>query len=119
MDTYFGFKILHQTEIDKKMRTRIFLLAAIFATGAMAQTVHSPNGNIELAFSLDNGKPTYQLTYKGKAVVNPSHLGLELAKDKHASKGMDETDLIDGFVVTKTSTSTLIGECYNLITTTI
>ena len=26
-------------------------------------------------------------------VCKPSHLGLELAKDKHASKGMDETDL--------------------------
>ena len=89
-----------------KMRTRTLLIAAIFATGATAQTVNSPNGNIQLAFSLDNGKPTYQLTYKGKAVVNPSHLGLELAKDKHASKGMDETDLLDGFVVTKTSTST-------------
>ena len=88
------------------MRTHTLLLAAIFTTGAMAQTVHSPNGNVELAFSLDNGKPTYQLTYKGKAVVNPSHLGLELAKDKHASKGNGETDLIDGFVVTKTSTST-------------
>ncbi|MBR6182482.1 MAG: glycoside hydrolase family 97 protein [Prevotella sp.] len=88
------------------MRTRTLLLAAIFATGAMAQTVNSPNGNLQLAFSLDNGKPTYQLTYKGKAVVNPSHLGLELAKDKHASKGNGETDLIDGFVVTKTSTST-------------
>jgi hypothetical protein len=32
-------------------------------------------------------------------VIKPSHLGLELAKDKHASKGLQETDLMDGFKV--------------------
>jgi hypothetical protein len=45
------------------------------------------------------------MTYKGKTVVKPSHLGLELAKTKYASKGMEETDLMDGFTVTKTDTS--------------
>ena len=43
----------------------------------------------------------YEMTYKGKAVVKPSFLGLELAKDKHASKGMNETDLMDHFQVVK------------------
>lgn len=71
-----------------------------------AQTVTSPNGNVEVKFSLDNGRPTYEMTYKGKAVVKPSHLGLELVKTKHASKGMEETDLMDGFTVTDTQTST-------------
>ena len=67
---------------------------------AAAQTVTSPNGNIAVTFSLtDGGRPTYEMTYKGKAVVNPSHLGLVLAKDKHASKGLDETDLMDHFKV--------------------
>ncbi len=73
---------------------------------AMAQTVTSPDGNVELKFSLDGGKPYYDLTYKGKAVVKPSALGLELAKTKHASKGMDETDLMDGFTIADTKTST-------------
>lgn len=73
---------------------------------ALAQTVKSPDGNVVLTFSLDNGRPTYEMTYKGKAVVKPSHLGLELAKSKHASKGMDETDLMDGFTVSKTDMST-------------
>ena len=88
------------------MRITSILVAAILATGAAAQTITSPDGNVKLDFSLQQGRPTYQLSYKGKDVVKPSHLGLELAKDKHASKGMDETDLIDGFVIQKTSTST-------------
>lgn len=79
------------------------LLLPLMAT---AQTVTSPNGNVEVKFSLDNGRPTYEMTYKGKAVVKQSHLGLELVKTKHASKGMEETDLMDGFTVTDTQTST-------------
>ncbi len=71
----------------------------------MAQTVTSPGGKVAVKFSLDNGRPTYEMTYKGKTVVKPSHLGLELAKTKYASKGMEETDLMDGFTVTKTDTS--------------
>ncbi len=73
---------------------------------AAAQTVKSPDGNVALTFTLsDNGCPTYEMTYKGRAVVKPSHLGLELAKDRHASKGKDETDLMDGFKITDTRVS--------------
>ncbi len=72
---------------------------------ALAQTVKSPNGNVEVKFSLDNGRPMYEMTYKGKAVVKPSYLGLELVKTKHASKGMEETDLMDGFTIAKTDAS--------------
>ena len=73
---------------------------------AMAQTVKSPNGNVSVKFSLDNGRPVYEVSYKKRAVVKPSYLGLELAKTKHASNGMEETSLMDGFVVAKTDTST-------------
>ena len=62
-----------------------------------AQQVKSPNGNVVVNFSLQDGVPTYEMSYKNKVVVKPSHLGLELAKDKHASKGMDETSLMSGF----------------------
>ena len=76
----------------------IAAMLALLPAFASAQTVKSPDGNVSLTFSLtENGRPTYEMTYKGKKVVNPSHLGLELAKDKHASKGMKETDLMDGF----------------------
>lgn len=73
----------------------------------LAQVVKSPNGNVSVNFSLQgNGVPTYSMTYKGKAVVKPSRLGLELMKDKHASKGLRETDLMNGFTVKATQTST-------------
>ena len=83
-----------------------FYLFALLPLPVLAGNVKSPNGNIELKFTLDGtGRPVYEMTYKGKAVINPSHLGLELAKDKHASKGMQETDLMDGFTIVKEETS--------------
>ena len=89
-------------------RKDIRLLAmALLPMGAAAQTVTSPNGNVVVTFSLSpKGQPTYEMQYKGKAVCKPSHLGLELAKDKHASKGKQETDLMDGFEETNHRTST-------------
>ena len=90
--------------MNKKLSIIAALMLPIFAN---AQTVKSPNGNIELTFSLaDGGVPTYMMNYKGKAVVKQSRLGLELAKDKHASKQLKETDLMDGFTVKGTNTST-------------
>ena len=66
----------------------------------------SPQGKVAVKFWVDaQGRPTYEMSYKGKPVVLPSHLGLELAKDKHASKGMDETDLMDGFAIKSEQTS--------------
>ena len=86
---------------------KLFLSLLMMPMMAMAGNVQSPNGNIELKFSVDNtGRPVYEMTYKGKAVIKPSFLGLELAKDKHASKGMQETDLMDGFTIAKETTST-------------
>ena len=85
-----------------KYKNLLLLLLAL-PMMAVAQTVKSPNGNVVLTFSLtDNGRPTYEMTYKGKSVVKPSHLGLELAKDKHASMGMEESDLMEGFRIVDT-----------------
>ncbi len=90
-----------------KKRNNIILALLLMPLAMMAQTVKSPNGNVELKFSLTgNGRPTYEMNYKGKAVVKPSHLGLQLAKDKHASKGENETDLMEGFAIKDTKTST-------------
>lgn len=87
-------------------RFKTLLLVLLLPAIAMAQEVQSPNGNVRLRFSLTgNGVPTYEMTYKNKAVVKPSHLGLELAKDKHASKGLSETSLMDGFTIIDTKTS--------------
>jgi alpha-glucosidase len=62
-----------------------------------ASLLKSPNGNLEMQFDVIKGKPTYSLTYKGKTVIKPSTLGLELVK---------APSLMDGFVVEKTQQST-------------
>lgn len=90
---------------------KISLILSIFLFALpsimMGQTVKSPNGKVSVTFSLEqNGVPTYEMTYKGKTVIKPSHLGLELAKDKHASKGLEETNLMDGFTKTNYKVST-------------
>lgn len=80
------------------MKTTLLFPALLLPLSVAAQTVSSPNGAISVSFSLaDGGRPTYEMTYKGRPVVKPSHLGLELAKDKHATKGFAETSLMDGF----------------------
>ncbi|WP_207153262.1 glycoside hydrolase family 97 protein [Prevotella herbatica] len=88
-------------------KIQLFFIALMLPMLAAAQTIKSPDGKVSLTFSLTgNGVPTYSMTYKNKAVIKPSHLGLELAKNKHASKGFKETDLMDGFTVADTKTST-------------
>jgi glucan 1,4-alpha-glucosidase len=65
-----------------------------------AQTISSPDKNLELTFMLDGGVPMYQLQYKGKVVIKKSSLGLvtkenSLTADfelgKVASSAIDET----------------------------
>ena len=84
----------------------VLLCALLMPLMASAQEVKSPNGQVAVKFYLESGRPTYEMSYKNRAVVKPSHLGLELAKDKHASKGMRETSLMDGFEIKDTKTST-------------
>ena len=89
------------------MKHKTILLLLLLPLTCLAGSVKSPNGNVELKFSIDDyGRPVYEMTYKQRPVVLPSHLGLELAKDKHASAGMNETDLMDGFTVKDEKTST-------------
>ena len=62
-------------------RTLLFAALICIALGAMAQKVTSPDGKMELSFSLDNGRPTYTFSVDGKTVVAPSHLGYQLKKE--------------------------------------
>ncbi|MCH7414652.1 glycoside hydrolase family 97 protein [Belliella sp. R4-6] len=71
----------------KKLLTLLLLLCINFWT--YGQKITSPNGQLELNFSLNDGKPEYALDFKGKAVILPSKLGLKLK---------DKPDFIDGFV---------------------
>lgn len=66
------------------------------------ETAASPNGKVVVRFGIDNGRPYYTVQYGTKDVIKKSFLGLELAKDKHASKGMKETSLMDGFELIQT-----------------
>lgn len=81
----------------KKMIATVCVFLSI-ATAAKGETVTSPDGNLSVTFSLTaQGVPTYQVDYKGIAVVKPSTLGIELN---------EENSLMDHFRVNKTSTST-------------
>ncbi|WP_066221767.1 glycoside hydrolase family 97 protein [Formosa haliotis] len=67
-----------------------------------AQELQSPNKDLTLSFALKpDGTPTYALTYKHKAVIKTSNLGLEL-KD-------DETSLLNGFEISN-SQRTMFNE---------
>ncbi len=73
-----------------------FLLAVNFVD---AQELKSPNGNFTMNFSLLNdGTPTYKLSYKNKEVIKQSKLGLELKNDKKS--------LLNDFLVSDSKTAT-------------
>jgi hypothetical protein len=64
-----------------RLASRVLVLGGLFlsATAARAEDIKSPNNNLTLSFSLQaGGVPTYSLSYKGRPVIKPSHLGLEL-----------------------------------------
>ncbi|NLI36135.1 MAG: glycoside hydrolase family 97 protein [Bacteroidales bacterium] len=75
----------------------ISLLATFSSIRVTGQELRSPNGQLKMTFSLSNtGTPTYELSYKNKQVIKPSHLGLELK---------DAPDLMRGFSVENIQTS--------------
>lgn len=74
------------------------LLSFSMSTQAVAESITSPNGHFKLNFSVnEKGEPVYQLSYKGKDVVKPSKLGLELK---------DDQGLMAGFSLAEAKTST-------------
>ena len=86
----FKPKQMSQTSFTKRVAWLIFIFAMPFIV--QAQTITSPDKNFTAQFSLDaNGVPSYQLSYKGKAVIKPSTLGLEVSKG---------ASFMDGFTVT-------------------
>ena len=58
---------------------RIYLLSLLlWVLHVQAQEVKSPDGNIVLNFSVENGQAIYSLTFKNKDVIKPSSLGFEI-----------------------------------------
>jgi glucan 1,4-alpha-glucosidase len=81
------------------MKKYLLLLALSFIIifSGKTQTLQSPNGNLEMKFSLEAGIPVYTLSYKGKAVILPSNLGFEIK---------NQEDFLEGFEILNTSTDT-------------
>ena len=79
-----------------------FLFVAIlyiYCQLGFSQELTSPDGNFELKVSLTtNGTPQYQLSYKGKKVIEPSLLGLQLK---------NTPSMREGFTIEETITSVL------------
>jgi hypothetical protein len=66
---------------------------------ANAQELKSPNGNLAMRFSLlSDGTPTYTLSYKNKAVIKSSKLGLDLKNDTNS--------LLNNFTITDSKVAT-------------
>jgi hypothetical protein len=81
------------------MYKNLFIILAILSSSwiAKAQEIYSPDKNLTLKFELQaNGIPTYALTYKHKAVIKPSKLGIQTK---------DVPSFLDGFTITKTETA--------------
>lgn len=99
------------------MKIKILFTAGILLSSlSHAQELSSPDGNFKMNFSIsENGVPTYQLSYKGKPVIKPSTMGLELFGENEKvefgteldmKKNADpKTSLFSNFVVEKTETS--------------
>ena len=104
----------------KLQRLIYMLILSMGVTIAHAQEkLSSPDGNLSMVFSLnDQGEPIYELFYKGKTVIKPSKMGLELKKEdankqtdfdwseqKDTSKLDENTNLYSGFVLGNASYS--------------
>lgn len=102
------------------MRKLLFLICFSFiAIWTSAQELKSPDGNLTMKFLIgDGGVPTYSLTYKGKDIIKPSKLGLELkaeaatrdfydfsTDEKVVDKKDEKTSLYDGFSLIDSQTS--------------
>lgn len=77
------------------MALAIATVSVIFSNAQAAQ-ISSPSGTVTLTAEVVDSVPVYSVTFKGKPVIMPSRLGLELA---------DGPDMTDGFTITSTSTS--------------
>lgn len=81
---------------------RFFVLMIAFAmainvSNIAAQNITSPDGELSLTFSLNEGTPTYKVDYKGAPVILESRLGFYL-------NGAE--DLLDGFTLLSSEQST-------------
>ena len=74
-------------------KLNVLVMGLLLPMLAAAQTVKSPNGNVSVTFSLtEKGQPTYEMSYKGKTVCKPSHLGLNAGGRPNTCKSSGSTE---------------------------
>lgn len=82
---------------SRKIVCLFFVSLSPFLT--QAQVINSPDKNLSLQFELkENGIPSYQLSYKGKSVIKPSTLGVEIK---------DAPSFMNGFTITNTTQNSI------------
>ena len=84
----------------KAICTKLACLLLVLLVGGMAkaESITSPDGQLQLNFSVNaQDEPVYELSFKGKVVIKPSKLGLELK---------DDPGLMNGFTLADARTST-------------
>lgn len=76
------------------MKKTLALLAItlLLITSIFAQTIQSPDGQLECIFELKDSIPYYSLSYKGKPVLNNSKLGLTIANGPSFNTGFISKD---------------------------
>ncbi|MCB2380505.1 glycoside hydrolase family 97 protein [Hymenobacter sp. BT635] len=73
-------------------RRGLLLLCCLVWSAARAEDIQSPNKQLTLSVVLqEGGIPTYSLTYKGKPVLKPGKLGLELKNTTSLTSGFAQT----------------------------
>jgi hypothetical protein len=84
------------TKKQYMQRLTLLLLPLFLFLSVHSQQLRSPNGSFVMDFSLNaDGSPDYRLVYKGKEIVKPSRLGLELKRDSFS--------LMSGFLIKDTA----------------
>ena len=97
----------------KKRMYSILAFVMLTVSISFSQEVKSPDGNIQLLFSVsENGEPIYKVNYKGINVIKASKLGLELKAEGHypefgkqeemmKTSSNPQSSLYDGFNLVK------------------
>lgn len=79
------------------LRCLFSLIVACTTCELIAQSLDSPDGHFTMRFSIEEGRPMYQLSLDDQIVVAPSSLGLDL---------VEQEDFLEGFMVEASETTT-------------
>ena len=106
----------------KRLVFAVVLALLLTACGKMT-SLSSPDGNLELEFSLsDEGVPSYSLSFDGEMIVMPSRLGLSTVERNYAD-GMAiasvEHSMSDSVWQPVWGQYAEIRDCYNAMTVTL